>query len=159
MQYALIILICHSMHLTIKHSVSVTDLDNAIHDKFSHDMKLQFNDWSFESLIPGKDIEDNVCDLCISCRASCNVYIVLYSLFSRQFIQILNILQTLFQIQAYLYKEWCFFFECTSSWYLGQDHQKDEPECFSIQATYHSLKSRQSQVSFCHDRPAKCGCI
>ncbi len=50
--------------LIIKHSGSVTDLDDAIHDKFSHDMKLQFNDFSFESLIPCKDIEDNVCDLC-----------------------------------------------------------------------------------------------
>jgi len=52
--------------LIIKHSGSVTDLDDAIHDKFSHDMKLQFNDCSFELLIPGKDIEDNVCDLCIN---------------------------------------------------------------------------------------------
>ncbi len=52
--------------LIIKHSGSVTDLDNAIHEKFSHDMKLQFNDYSFESLIPGKDIEDNLCDLCIN---------------------------------------------------------------------------------------------
>ncbi len=50
--------------LIVKHSSSVTDLDDAIHDKFSHDMKLQFNDCSFELLIPGKDIEDNVCDLC-----------------------------------------------------------------------------------------------
>ncbi len=50
----------------IKHSGSVTDLDAAIHDKFFHDMKLQFNDCSFESLIPGKDIENNVCDLCIN---------------------------------------------------------------------------------------------
>ncbi len=39
---------------------------------------------------------------------SCNVYIVLYSLCSGQFIQILNILRTLFQIQVYLYMEWCF---------------------------------------------------
>jgi hypothetical protein len=52
--------------LIIKHSGSVTDLDNAIHEKFSHVMKLQFNDCSFESLIPGKDIEDNVYDLCIN---------------------------------------------------------------------------------------------
>ena len=52
--------------LIIKHSGSVTDLDDAIHEKFSHDMKLQFNDCSFELLIPGKDIEDNVCDLCIN---------------------------------------------------------------------------------------------
>ncbi len=52
--------------LIIKHSGSVTDLDDAIHDKFSHDMKLQFIDCSFELLIPGKDIEDNVCDLCIN---------------------------------------------------------------------------------------------
>ncbi len=52
--------------LIIKHSGSVTDLDDAIHKKFSHDMKLQFNGCSFESLIPGKDIEDNVCDLCIN---------------------------------------------------------------------------------------------
>ncbi len=51
--------------LIIKHSGSVTDLDDAIHEKFSHNMKLQFNDCSFELLIPGKDIEDNVCDLCI----------------------------------------------------------------------------------------------
>ncbi len=29
--------------LTIKHSGSVTVLDDAIHDKFSHDMKLQFH--------------------------------------------------------------------------------------------------------------------
>jgi hypothetical protein len=52
--------------LIIKHSSSVTDLDDVIHEKFSHDMKLQFNDCSFESLIPGKNIEDNVCDLCIN---------------------------------------------------------------------------------------------
>ncbi len=52
--------------LIIKHSRSITDLDDAIHDKFSHDMKFQFNDCSFELLIPGKDIEDNVCDLCIN---------------------------------------------------------------------------------------------
>jgi hypothetical protein len=44
--------------LIIKHSGSVTDLDDAIHEKFSHDMKLQFNGCSLESLIPGKDIED-----------------------------------------------------------------------------------------------------
>ncbi len=52
--------------LIIKHSGSVTDLDDAIHEKFSHDINLQFNDCSFESLIPGKDIEDNVCDLWIN---------------------------------------------------------------------------------------------
>jgi hypothetical protein len=52
--------------LIIKHRCSVTDLDNAIHEKISHDIKLQFNDCSFELLIPGKDIEDNVCDLCIN---------------------------------------------------------------------------------------------
>jgi hypothetical protein len=40
--------------LIIKHSGSVTDLDDAIHEKFSHDMKLQFNGCSFELLIPGK---------------------------------------------------------------------------------------------------------
>jgi hypothetical protein len=50
----------------IKHSGSVTDLDDAIHEKFSHDMKLQFNDFSFDLLVPGKDIEDNVCHLCIN---------------------------------------------------------------------------------------------
>ncbi len=50
----------------IKHSGSVTDLDNAIHEKFSHDMKLQLIDCSFELLIPDKYIEDNVCDLCIN---------------------------------------------------------------------------------------------
>ncbi len=52
--------------LIINHSGSVTDLDNAIHEKFSHDMTFQFNGCGFESLIPGKDIEDNVCDLCIN---------------------------------------------------------------------------------------------
>jgi hypothetical protein len=52
--------------LIIKYSSSVTNLDNAIHEKFSHDMKLQFNHCSFELLIPGIDIEDNVCDLCIN---------------------------------------------------------------------------------------------
>ncbi len=52
--------------LIIKHSSSVTDLDNAIHEKLSHDIKLQYNGCSFELLIPGKDIEDNVCDLCIN---------------------------------------------------------------------------------------------
>jgi hypothetical protein len=52
--------------LIIKHSSSVTDLDDAIHEKFSHDMRLQFNGCSFESLIPGRDIEENVCDLCIN---------------------------------------------------------------------------------------------
>jgi hypothetical protein len=52
--------------LIIKHSGSVTDLDDAVHEKFSHDMKLQFNGCSFESLIPGKDIDDNVCELCIN---------------------------------------------------------------------------------------------
>jgi hypothetical protein len=52
--------------LIIKHSGSVTDLDDAIHEKFSHDIKLQSNDCSFELLIPGEDIEDNVCDLCIN---------------------------------------------------------------------------------------------
>ncbi len=56
----------NEFNLIIKHSGSVTDLDDAIHEKFSHDMKLQFNDCSFELLIPGKDIEDNVCDLCIN---------------------------------------------------------------------------------------------
>jgi hypothetical protein len=34
--------------LIIKHNGSVTDLDDAIHEKFSHDMKLKFNDCSFE---------------------------------------------------------------------------------------------------------------
>jgi hypothetical protein len=52
--------------LIIKHSGSVKDLDNAIHENFYHGMKLQLNDCSFEFLIPGKDIEDNVCDLCIN---------------------------------------------------------------------------------------------
>ncbi len=52
--------------LIIKHSSSVTDSDDAIHKKFSHDMKLQFNGSSFELLIPGKDIEDSVCDLFIN---------------------------------------------------------------------------------------------
>ncbi len=52
--------------LIIKHSGSVTDLDNTIHEKFSHDTKLQFFGCSFELLIPGKDIEDNVCDLRIN---------------------------------------------------------------------------------------------
>jgi hypothetical protein len=52
--------------LIIKDSSSVSGLDDAIHDKFSPDMKVQLKDCSFESLIPGKDIEDNVCDLCIN---------------------------------------------------------------------------------------------
>jgi hypothetical protein len=61
--------------LIIKHRNSVTDLEDAIHEKFSHIEKLQFNDCSFELLIPGKDIEDNVCDLCINWGA------VIYILF------------------------------------------------------------------------------
>ncbi len=50
--------------LIIKQSGSVSV--DAMHEKFSHDMKLQFNGCSLESLILGKDIEDNVCDLCIN---------------------------------------------------------------------------------------------
>ncbi len=34
--------------------------------KFSNHMKLHFNSGSFKLLIPGKDIDDNVCDLCIN---------------------------------------------------------------------------------------------
>ncbi len=52
--------------LIIKHGGSVTDLDDAIHEKFSHETKLQFNDCSFVLLIHGKYIQDNVCDLCTS---------------------------------------------------------------------------------------------
>ncbi len=65
----------NEFNLIIKHSGSVTDLDNAIHEKFSHDIKLQFIDCSFELLIPGEDIEDNVSDLCI------NWCVVMYILF------------------------------------------------------------------------------
>lgn len=44
---------------------SYQDLDNAIHEKYSNEMILNFNSGSFNSLIPGQDIDDNVCDLCI----------------------------------------------------------------------------------------------
>ncbi len=66
----------NKIDLIIKHGSSVTDLDNAIHEKLSHDMKLQFNDSSFEFLISGKDIEDNVCDLCINWWAVMYIFFV-----------------------------------------------------------------------------------
>lgn len=51
--------------LSSKQTKSYQDLDNAIHEKYSSQMILNFNGGSFQSLIPGQDIDDNVCDLCI----------------------------------------------------------------------------------------------
>ena len=51
--------------LSIKQTKSFQDFDNAIHEKYSSQMILNFNGGSFQSLIPGQDIDDNVCDLCI----------------------------------------------------------------------------------------------
>ena len=51
--------------LFINQTKSYQDLDNALHEKYSNQMILNFNGGSFQSLIPGQDIDDNVCDLCI----------------------------------------------------------------------------------------------
>lgn len=51
--------------LSSKQTKSYQDSDNAIHEKYSSQMILNFNGGSFQSLIPGQDIDDNVCDLCI----------------------------------------------------------------------------------------------
>ncbi len=90
MEEVLVSLICHSMH-QVKHYtrqesgwMSLILSSNTavllIHEKFSHDMKLQLNGCSFELLISGKDIEDNVCDLCI------NWWVVMYIFFCIFFI-------------------------------------------------------------------------
>jgi len=51
--------------LFINQTKSYQDLDKALHEKYSNQMILNFNGGSFQSLIPGRDIDDNVCDLCI----------------------------------------------------------------------------------------------
>jgi hypothetical protein len=51
--------------LILNKTKSYPDEDNALHEKFLKQKKLTFNCGSFQSLIPGQDIDDNVCDLCI----------------------------------------------------------------------------------------------
>ena len=55
----------YEFDVILKKTMTYQDLDNAIYNKFSKQEKLTFNRGSFQSLIPGQDIDDNVCDLCI----------------------------------------------------------------------------------------------
>ncbi len=81
----------------------------------------------------------------------------------KQNFQILNILLYLFSIQAYLFKQRCILFQgkffyktdFTTYWQLDCDIMEDEFECFWLQAPYHTHISRQSQISFCCNWPAK----
>ena len=76
---------------------------------------------------------------------------------------ILNIFLYLFLIQAYLFKQRCILFQgnffyktdFTTYWQLDCDIREDEFECFWLQAPYHTHISRQSQISFCCNWPAK----
>ena len=44
---------------------TLLEIDNTIIKEFSREQIIICNDYSFESLNPGEDIDDNVCDLCL----------------------------------------------------------------------------------------------
>jgi hypothetical protein len=45
--------------------INNAEIDAVIVKEFSREQILHFNDCSFESLRPGEEIEDSVCDLCL----------------------------------------------------------------------------------------------
>jgi hypothetical protein len=44
---------------------TLLEIDNTIIKEFSREQIIICNDYSFESLNPGEEIDDNVCDLCL----------------------------------------------------------------------------------------------
>ncbi len=44
---------------------TLLEIDNTIIKEFSHQHIIICNDYSFKSLNPGEEIDDNVCDLCL----------------------------------------------------------------------------------------------
>ena len=44
---------------------NILEIDDTIIKEFSREQIIICNDFSFESLNPGKEIDDNVCDLCL----------------------------------------------------------------------------------------------
>jgi len=44
---------------------TLLEIDDTIIKEFSREQIIFCNDYSFESLNPGEDIDDNVCDLCL----------------------------------------------------------------------------------------------
>ena len=49
----------------IKERCTLLEIDNTIIKEFSREQIIICNDYSFESLNPGEEIDDNVCDLCL----------------------------------------------------------------------------------------------
>ena len=47
------------------HKYTLSEIDSVIAKEFSRESMVQFDDFSFESLRPGQEIGDSVCDLCL----------------------------------------------------------------------------------------------
>jgi len=48
-----------------EHKCTLLEIDDTIIKEFSRKQIIICNDYSFESLNPGEEIDDNVCDLCL----------------------------------------------------------------------------------------------
>ncbi len=47
------------------HETALPLMDATIHKDFSHEEPIVITSQSFESLLPGKEIDESVCDLCL----------------------------------------------------------------------------------------------
>ena len=45
---------------------ALPSMDATIHKDFSHEESIVITSQSFESLLPGKEIDESVCDLCLT---------------------------------------------------------------------------------------------
>jgi hypothetical protein len=48
------------------HEKASPSMDATIHKDFSHEEPIVITSQSFESLLPGKEIDESVCDLCLT---------------------------------------------------------------------------------------------
>jgi hypothetical protein len=48
------------------HEKALPSIDATIHNNFSHEEPIVIMSRSFESLLPGKEIDESVCDLCLT---------------------------------------------------------------------------------------------
>ena len=125
-----------------------------------------FNDCSFELLIPGKDIEDNVCDLCI------NWWVVMYMFFC-----IFFVMDNLFGFWIFCKHSFKYRLTCTRNDVFSfrinffsnlNAHPHDAwvgiIERMNLNVFQYKLliipSNQDNHKSlFYHNRPAKCGCI
>ena len=54
------------INLLDEHETASPSMDATIHKDFSHEEPIVIRSQSFEALLPGKEIDESVCDLCLT---------------------------------------------------------------------------------------------